>query len=212
MRGPWTSCSWTLVALLATAAPARSQSGASPSQSRLQAGATAHWALTSARNVARARTGSDFAVNLDVRLPQSLRLRGEFGRSRFSFDGTAGVAASLPAERIAFTRLTASIIRDIDIVSGLYAGFGIGAYRYAVELSPEAPTRRGFHFVIGSEFPIPAGGLFVRLEAQVQIANGPYDTSSSLQPTVAGRESPSRLLVLGHPSMLVWGAGIGWRF
>ena len=199
------------VAVLIAASTAAAQTAPSP---RFVVGGMGSWTVTSANNVAEGRTGSDFSVNLDVPLPHLLRARAEFGRSRFTFDGNSGLAEPQAPERIAFTRLTASAIRTIDVRRDLYVGLGFGLYRFTPDtVKSPGLNRAGFHVVAGSEIPIPAGGLAVRLEAQWQFVSGPDARENEPVPLSEGSHaSPSRVGALGSPMNLIWGLGIGWRF
>ena len=204
---------WWVIALLFAAPNAGAQPVSAPSRPRVSIGAMRNWAVTSAHGAAEGRTASDLAVNLDVRLTSSTGVRGEFGRSRFTFDGNSGGPAP-PPEPITLTRLTATAMRTLDGAGGFYIGLGVGWYRYWSELDPSTtPTRGGLHVVTGTEIAIPAGGLAVRIEAQWQFVRAPHPGNAAEPPSDGtGSATVSRLRIMGNPSNLIWGLGIGWRF
>lgn len=189
--------------------------GPSPIDTRPGLGAMVHAAFNSDQNVIADKQAADFAVNGEWPLSSGWRVRGEFGRSAWNFDGQAGLPAPLPTERIAITRATAATIRSIRSLPGAYVGGGAGLYRYTSELSPlPRRTRPGLHVITGMEVGSSRGGLAVRLEGQMQAVGGPnapVDPGAHPVPGTSPHETTSRVTssVLLN---LVFGVGIGWRF
>ena len=201
-----------VTAKVAVAQPSPSPS---PIDSKPGLGAMVHAALSSEHNIVEDKQAADFAVNADWPLSSGWRVRGEFGRAGWTFDGSTGLPAPLPAERITLTRVTGSLIRSVDWLPGTYIGGGGGVYRYASELTPlPRPTRPGLHLLGGMELGSSRGGLAVRLEAQLQAAGGPNEpVEREAYPVTGVPIDGSRSRVSsGNLLNLVFGIGIGWRF
>jgi hypothetical protein len=206
----------TLVVLLTGAAPVVAQPAASGSAwraaSRPGVGALLGGSFTGDVNVIDDAAGLDLSVNGDIPLTTRWRLRAEFGRARWSFDGNTLQPEPLPPEGISLTRVSVSAICQLDSSVGWYVGGGAGIYRYAAELTPlPRRTRPGGHIIGGSEIPLGSSGLAMRFEGHVRAVGGPNEAGDGrLVPSgPAGprsRVASSVLLSFGV------GAGIGWRF
>jgi len=205
---------WLTVVLLTGATVGLAQAPTAPVSGHPEAGATLGAIVTADRNAGHGGGTADFAVSLDVPLPAAARLRGEFGRARWTFDGHSLVPADLPPEQISLTRLTAALIVAPAGWGGAYAGAGAGLYRYRSELSPvPRPRRPGLHALAGRAFALPGGRLVIRIEGQVQAVGGPNAAApvGVVQPFDILSEGRSRvfsnvLLNIGG------GVGVAWRF
>jgi hypothetical protein len=168
--------------------------------------------ITGDRNAHGSGATLDLAVNADLPLTSSVRLRGEFGRASWSYSGNHLLPAPLPPEDISLTRVTAAAIWGRG--DHLYAGAGAGLYRYAAQLSavPRA-TRPGFHLLGGTEFQVAASGLALRLEGQLQAVGGP-DARGPSGTLVALDEAPVQRSRVFSRVLVNLGAGVGvaWRF
>lgn len=176
-------------------------------------GAMLSGAVTADRNAEGDPVTADFAVNLDIPLPWRARVRAEFGRARWTFDGNHLMPTALPPEHVTLTRVSASYLLVPAAWRGAYAGGGLGVYRYGSEQSPmPRSTRPGLHALAGADVPLPGGALRLRLEGQIQAVGGPNASRpGTLQPLNRAPDGRSRVFsdVLYN---LLLGIGIGWRF
>lgn len=215
MTDRWASLAVALAAVFVAETRVAAQPSARPINTRPGLGAMVHAALISDQNVVEDKQTVDFAVNADWPLSSDWRVRGEFGRAGWNFDGQAGLPAPLPTERITITRITASMIRSLDWLDGAYAGGGGGLYRYAAEVSPlPRHTRPGLHFITGLELGSARGGLAFRLEGQFQAVGGPGAAYSRDASPVTGAPTDGSYSRVSSNVLLnlVFGIGVGWRF
>lgn len=195
-------------------AEAQSASASPPLHERLGLGATVGVVLTGDRNAVSDARSADLAVSVDVPLPANWRFRGEFGRARWTFDGSESFPLDLPPEQVTLTRLAAAGILALDTPANFYVGAGIGLYRFEAELSDmPRPNRPGLHVLGGTEFVFPGGGLGIRLEAQVQAVGGPNASTTPGTVIIPGAPPEGRSRVFSEVLFNI-GAGIGvsWRF
>lgn len=206
---------WLVIAVLAGTGAATSAAAQTPANTRPGIGAMVHAAFNSDQNVVSDKQTADFAVNADWPLGEGWRARGEFGRAAWRFDGQTGLPAPLPTERIAITRVTASVLRQTPGLPGGYVGAGGGLYRYTSELSPPPRrTRPGLQAIAGMEIGSARGGLALRLEGQFQAVGGPRAANGPGDSPITGAPADgSYSRVVSNVLLnLVFGIGIGWRF
>ena len=156
----------------------------------------------------------DIAVNVDRTLAGRWSVRAEAGRVRWRFDGNPVLSPPPAAETLKLARLSLTAIAGLagrhpgaDIRP--YVGAGIGYYHYSLERSElPRPDQLGLHLVAGAEV-LPASSRFaVRLEAQLQMVDGPYDPQGGLAPTAPMRSHFISDSVLN----LRLGVGVSRRF
>ena len=124
--------------------------------------------------------GSGPALSLNVEVPAAptYRARLTLGTTRWT-PGNDPLEAGRAAGRVSLSHLTLSAIRrSFEPTSrypiGLYAGAGVGFYRYGIK-EGEFDDRNhwGLHGLAGVDFARPGSGLAFRLEFQVHATGGP---------------------------------------
>ena len=72
---------------------------------------------------------------------------------RYDYDGSRGLPAPLPTERVTITRASVALLRKIEPLSpNTHLGLGVGLYRYDATFSPvPRPTRPGVHASYAAE-------------------------------------------------------------
>lgn len=188
--------------------PPAQTTGAPPAPApRFALGALVSAAFPGDEDVSNDDLGPDLAVNADVGIGQRFRIRGEFGRVRYDYDGSSGLPAPLPTERVTITRATVALLRRIDPLSpNTHLGIGVGLYRYGATFSPlPRPTRPGLHISYAAEAPLE--GLTVRFEGFIRFIDGPRPAPHEAGlGTVPGRRFSNPLIIFGG------GIGIGWNY
>jgi hypothetical protein len=185
-----------------------------PAATRIGLGASVGVAVTTDSNALNDPATLDLSVNGDLPLSSRWRLRAEFGRARWTFDGNEGLPAPLPPERIGLTRATVGAIVQTGSPVGWYVGGGVGLYHWTAELSPvPRPARAGFHVLGGTELPLGRSGLALRLEGQGQAVGGPQ--ASPPEGTLTSPTEPAAQatrVFSTWPLNLSAAIGIAWRF
>jgi hypothetical protein len=149
--------------------------------------------------VNRGNHSPDFSVSGEVPLADRFSARADVGTTAWTFEDRDAWGVSLVRDRVRVTRATLSLVKQTPTPCGapvrLYAGAGIGVYRYRFRDQRLATTRNGLHVLLGVE-ALPRDRVAIALDFSLHAVRGP------------GREPVhSYLLTVGQAS-----AGIRFLF
>jgi hypothetical protein len=123
-------------------------------------------------------TGPVLSLHVEVPAAPTYRARLTLGTMRWT-PGNDPLEGGRAAGRVSLSHLTVSAIRrSIEPTArypvGLYAGAGVGFYRYGIKEGDfDDRNHWGLHGLAGVDFARPDSGLAFRLEFQVHATGGP---------------------------------------
>jgi hypothetical protein len=118
----------------------------------------------------------DFSVSGEVPLADQYSARADAGTTAWTFQDRDAWGAPLGRDRVRVTRATLSLVKQTPTPCGapvrVYAGGGIGVYRYRFRDQRLATTRNGLHALIGVEV-LPRERVAVALDFSLHAVRGP---------------------------------------